>query len=126
MPRPAKRYGHLDKLDASDEIKRRMKLIIQTLDGSRTTKSAIAELGISESRFHQLRDDMLKGAAHGITPRPAGRPRKQPPSPEALRIQSLEEDLAAARQDLKVAEVRSSLEAVGLAELMQRPPQKNG
>src|SRR5262245_55360204 len=68
----------VEKLEGSAEAKRRLELILRTLAGSCRVQEACEELGISEARFHQLRQEALQAALDGLRPRPAGRPAAPP------------------------------------------------
>ena len=93
----------MEGLDASEEAKKKLKTILQTISGDLSVQEACERLGVSESRFHQLRDETLMGAASSLEPKPRGRPRKvEEPAVsemEALqkRVKDLEEELEFAR-----------------------------
>ena len=56
-------------------------LILQTLAGQTRVQQACAELGVGETRFHQLRLDALQAAVDQLELRPAGRPALPPIDP---------------------------------------------
>jgi hypothetical protein len=65
---------YIDKLDGAAEEKERLKAILATLSGAKRMLEVCAELGIGETRFHQLRETALQGALEAIARKPAGRP----------------------------------------------------
>ena len=99
---------YLDKLDAAAEDKARLKAIFDTLYGQVRLLEACEQLGIGETRFHQLRELALRGALDAIRPRPAGRPRVRETA-AAQRIQELEQALAAKELELQAALVRAEV-----------------
>jgi hypothetical protein len=101
----------VDRLDGPESLKRRLRVILQTLTGEITIAQGCEQLGVSESRMHELRRVALEGALGALMPQPAGRPAGG--SPEASgseqqllgRIRDLEIDLQAAlvRTELALA-----------------------
>jgi len=65
---------YVTKLEGPDEAKRRLEWILRTLAGTARVQEACEQLGISEARFHQLRQEALQAALDGIIARPPGRP----------------------------------------------------
>ena len=65
---------YIDKLDGAAAEKERLKAILATMSGEKRMLEVCAELGIGETRFHQLRETALQAALDAIAPRPAGRP----------------------------------------------------
>ena len=108
--------GHVAKLSASDRAKKRLRVILDSLDGSRTVADAAAELAISESRFHALRKHWLQHAVELLEPRPTGRPPKQAGGPLERRADQLETELKEVRTAARLAEVRREIgEILGCA-----------
>ncbi len=101
----------LDNLDASALAKERLKVIVATLVGQCRLQQACAQLGISEPRLQQLRQQFLQGALASLEPGQAGRPAKVPSAAE-LRLQQLEAEMAALRRDHQAALVRAEINAV--------------
>src|SRR5260370_27967452 len=58
----------------SDTAKLRAKVILETMAGTCRLKEACQRLGISEQRFHQLREEMMAAAVKALEPGHAGRP----------------------------------------------------
>ena len=109
--RPVKGAQHVDKLEGPESAKERLRIILQTFTGELTVKEAIKKLGISESRFHVLRDEALQGALERLEPKPAGRP-AQESNPLAERVVQLEEQVSELEMDLQAARVRTELALV--------------
>lgn len=110
MSRPPEGVGHVDRLDGPEDLKRRLRVLLDTLAGRVSVAQACEELGVSESRLHELRRQALEGALGALMPKPAGRPAtaQTPPAREKElegRIQELEVDLQAAlvRTELALA-----------------------
>jgi len=110
--------GLVDTLQGPDEAKRRLKVILETVAGTRTIADACAELGICEAAFHELRKQALAAAVAGLAPRPVGRPRKDA-DPEQRRIQELEAQVFLLKKDLQVAHLRQEL-AISMPHLFER------
>jgi hypothetical protein len=106
--RPVKGPEMVEDLDGSDEAKRRMKLILETLAGQRTILDACLELGIGKSAFHELRKRVLQAALMDVEPRPPGRPPLQP-DPGAAEVERLKSENERLRTDLEVAHVREEI-----------------
>jgi hypothetical protein len=97
----------VDRLDGPEELKQRLKVLLETLDGSKSVPEACAELGVSESRLHELRREALEGALRALQPRPSGRPAK--PEPSTPKEEELQAHIKALEEDLQAAYVRTEL-----------------
>lgn len=97
----------MDRLEGPEALKQRLKLLLATLDGSKTVAEACEELGVSESRLHELRKEALEGALRALQPRPSGRPSK--PEPTTPRERELQAQIEALEEDLQAAYVRTEL-----------------
>ena len=106
--RPVKGPEMVDDLEGSDEAKRRMRVILETLAGQRTIMEACLELGIGKSAFHELRKRVLQAALTDVEPRPAGRPRVEA-APEAAEVERLKSENDRLRTSLEVAHVREEI-----------------
>jgi hypothetical protein len=95
-----------------------LKVILETVAGTRTIAAACAELGICEAAFHELRKQAMAAAVEGLCPRPAGRPRKDA-DPEQRRIQELEAQVFHLKKDLHAAQIRQEL-AISMPHLFER------
>jgi len=110
MSRPPEGVRHVDRLDGPEDLKRRLRVLLDTLSGRVSVAQACEELGVSESRLHELRREALEGALGALMPKPAGRPATAETTTEREkelegRIQELEVDLQAAlvRTELALA-----------------------
>lgn len=108
--RPPKGTAHVDGLDGPEDIKYRLKVVLETIVENLSVPEACAELGVSESRLHEMRREALVGALQALLPKPSGRPAKPPVATSReqellARIDELEVDLQAAlvRTELALA-----------------------
>jgi hypothetical protein len=106
---------YVAKLPGSEEARRRLQVILQTLAGDMRVQQACSELAIGMARFHQLRRDALQGAMAQLELRPAGRPAQAPEDPRVAemegQIQELKLELEAARTREEIALVLPGLHA---------------
>lgn len=120
--RPGKGSEHAERVSASSATKERLKVILQTMEGTRTVAEACEELSLSATRFQQLRREALQGAAEALEPRKPGRPARtngESESEAAWRARCRELERA-----LEVAELRERLAREDLAE--QKPREEKG
>lgn len=110
MSRPPEGVGHVDRLEGPEDLKDRLRVLLDTLTGRVSVTQACAVLGISESRLHELRRQALAGALGALMPKPSGRPLAAQSATERekelqARIDELEVDLQAAlvRTELALA-----------------------
>lgn len=96
------------RLEGSDTARERLRRIVETLTGQASVVEVCAELGIGESRFHQLRSDALQAALGRLEPRAAGRP-ATPVSPTDARVAELESQLRELKWELQAAQIRLEL-----------------
>ena len=98
----------ITNLEGSEPACERLRRIVETLAGRASVADVCAELGIGESRFHQLRSDALQAALDSLEPRPAGRP-PQAASPVDVRIAELERELRELKWELQACQIRLEL-----------------
>jgi hypothetical protein len=112
------------KLQGSPLAKERLEVILETLAGTTRVVDACTRLGISEPRYHQLKDVVLQSALAALEPRPVGRP-AQTPSPAEQQVQELQQQLQDQDLALRAAQARAEI-AVTLPRVVQEPatPQK--
>ena len=122
--RPPAGPGLVEGVEGPDEAKRRLRVILETVSGTRQVADACAELGISEAAFHNLRQQALAAAVEGLAPRPAGRPRKDG-DPEQRRIRELEEQVFVLKKDLQAARIREEI-AIAMPHLLKPRGDKGG
>lgn len=106
--RPSEGVGHVERLEGPQELKRRLRLILETLVGRLSVSEACEQLGVSASRLHELRRQALGGALGALMPRPPGRPAAAA-SGASSREQELEARIRELEVDLQAALVRTEL-----------------
>jgi hypothetical protein len=102
---------YIDKLTGSDETKARLKAIFDTMYAGKRLQEACAEVGVGETRLHQLREVALQAALTAIEPRPAGRPSRAVAA-EPERIRTLEQRVKDLELALHEAQVREEIALV--------------
>lgn len=116
MSRPPEGMGHVDRLDGPEDLKWRLRVLLETIVGSISVAQACEELGVSESRLHELRRQALVGALGALMPKPAGRPATAETTPP--RERDLEARIEELEVDLQAALVRTEL-ALAMPELFR-------
>ena len=122
MSRPPEGVGHVDRLDGPEDLKRRLRVLLETILGSVSVAQACEELGVSESRLHELRRQALVGALGALMPKPAGRPAAAETT--TGREKDLEARIEELEVDLQAALVRTEL-ALAIPELFRGRGKKN-
>jgi hypothetical protein len=102
---------YADKLQGSDTAKERVKVILETMAGRCRLKEACERLGISEQRFHQLREEMMAAAVKALEPGHAGRP-AQTLTPTEEQLVALEQQLADREVELRAAKARAEIAVI--------------
>lgn len=115
--RPTKGSEIVTKFEASEEAREKARLVLDTLSGKTSVQEAAEKLGVSEARFHQIRDELLSGMLEAAEPKPVGRPRKEPPVPSE--VEDLKEQLAQSKMETRIARLRELL-ALSHPELVKR------
>lgn len=108
--RPQLGVEHVSKLDGAEDEKRRLRVILDTVSGTKTVEEACAELQIAASHFHRMRERALAGALFALAPKPTGRPAKQEAKSE--REKQLERELQEVKIDLRASQIREQLALV--------------
>jgi len=104
--RPPKGLSHVDSLPGDEASRAKLKTILATLLGELTVAEATERLGISESRFHELRRQALEGMMTGLEPRSPGRP----PAPrEAEEVTELRERLSWLEEELEISRLKTEI-----------------
>jgi hypothetical protein len=93
----------IERLEGSPVAKQRLKVILETIAGRLTIPDACQQVGIGESRFHELRNQTLQATLKTLEPRSLGRPPK-PTSPEQAEIDTLQAELRRLHFELKAAQ----------------------
>jgi len=122
MSRPPEGVGHVDRLDGPEELKWRLRVLLDTIAGRVSVAQACEELGVSESRLHELRRQALVGALGALMPKPAGRPSTTETT--TTREKDLEARIEELEVDLQAALVRTEL-ALAMPELFRGGAKKN-
>ncbi len=122
MSRPPEGVGHVDRLDGPEDLKWRLRVLLDTLAGRVSVAQACEELGVSESRLHELRRQALVGALGALMPKPAGRPSTAETT--TTREKDLEARIEELEVDLQAALVRTEL-ALAMPELFRGGGKKN-
>jgi hypothetical protein len=109
--RPVKGPGLVEGLEGSEEAKRRLEVILETMGGQKSVQEAIEQLGLRKSMFHEIRMESLKGALESLEAKPRGRPRQEVTEDqrENERLRKEIEELKAA---LQIAHVREEIALV--------------
>jgi transposase-like protein len=107
MSRPPEGVGHVERLAGPEDLKRRLRVLLDTLAGRVSVAQACEELGVSESRLHELRREALVGALGALMPKPAGRPATAQTT--TAREKELEGRIEELEVDLQAALVRTEL-----------------
>jgi len=110
---------YADKLEGSDTAKERVKVILATMAGTCRLKEACERLGISEQRFHQLREEMMAAAVKALEPGHAGRP-AQTPTPTEEQVIALQQQLQDKEVELRAAKAREEI-ALVMPQVKQEP-----
>lgn len=119
--RPPKRLRHVDRLEGAEELKHRLRVILETLTGRKKVRDVCRELEVSEARFHEMRQQALEGAMSGLSPGRPGRPPKEKPA-EAGRVEELEHEVRELEIDLQAALVRTEL-GMAMPHLLHEEPE---
>jgi len=109
--RPPKGLKHVDDLSGDAASKERLRVILATLSGEVSLAEACAQLGLSETRFLELRRRTLAGALSAAAAGSPGRPAGEPPA-AATREAELEREVKELKQELVMAEVRTEIALV--------------
>jgi hypothetical protein len=107
---------YADRLDGSELACRRMRVVLETIAGTKRVAAACAELGVCHQRFEAIRQDALQAGVAALELRPAGRPRTAGTTVdgEAARLRERVAELEAALQAALVrAELATTLPRLG-------------
>jgi hypothetical protein len=99
---------YAEQLEGSETAKLRAKVILETMAGTCRLKEACERLGISEQRFHQLREDMMAAAVKALEPGHAGRP-AHTLTPAEEQVVALAQQLQDKEIELRAAKAREEI-----------------
>lgn len=97
----------MDGLKGSEHAKKRLQEVLRTLSGEVTIDEACTELGISRTRFYDLRQTLLEEMVEQLEPRPRGRPPDQQAKSEE--VAALERRIAQLEVELEASQIRAEL-----------------
>jgi len=123
--RPAKGPELVEGLEGSEEAKKRLEVILETIGGQKSAQEAYEQLGLSKSMFHEIRTGSLVAALESLEAKPKGRPRQEVTEDqrENERLSKEVEELKAA---LQIANVREEIALVMPHVLKAADGKKNG
>src|SRR5688500_5545189 len=107
----------VDRVDASEQAKRRLQAILGQIAGEQSVEDACAVMGVGESVFFELRASVLQAAADRLEPGRPGRPPKETSEVDD-RLSALEEEMKLARIELHAARIREEI-AVTMPHLLK-------
>lgn len=119
--RPTKGSDIVTKFDASQEAKEKVRLVLDTLSSKTSVQDAAARLGVSESRFHQIRDEIVTGMLSAAEPKPVGRPPE--PDDEDSEVEQLKKKLGEAKMMVEISRLRELI-AVAFPEIVEKEAQR--
>jgi hypothetical protein len=97
----------VDETEGSDQARRRLKVMLETISGEKRIPEACEELGIGEAQFHKLRRRMLEGALSTLEPSAPGRPKEKPGVDE--RIVRMQEENRQLKIELRASQIREEI-----------------
>lgn len=86
----------------------RLKALMDVFAGKSTVSEACERMGVCESRYFQIKEEMMESCLKSLEPRASGRPRREP-TPAELRIQELETEVKRLKLDLDAQRVRAEI-----------------
>jgi transposase-like protein len=108
----------VDGIDGPAEAKQKLKVILETIAGTKPIAEASGELGIAEAMFHKLRTEWLEGSVKLLEPKPLGRPPKEKAA-EADEVERLKEENARLTRDLMASQLKADI-ALTMPHLLRR------
>jgi hypothetical protein len=121
--RPPLRLEHVDRMPGSDEARARLKILLATLTGEKSIPQACFELGIGESRFHELRNEFLARSVESLKPKPLGRPPDPGPSESEREILRLRRENEQLKLEVQASLIREEI-AMVMPHLLKPKAQK--
>lgn len=120
--RPAKGPELVEGLEGTQEAKKRLEVILETLGGQTSVKEAYEQLGLSKSMFHEIRTESLKGALERLEAKPRGRPRQEV-TEEQRENERLRKEIEELKATLQIAHVREEL-ALAMPHVLKEADEK--
>lgn len=115
----------MERTGASALARERAKMILLTLEGSWSVKEALGRLGISRTRFQDLRRRMLEAAVGALEPGPVGRPRTAAEL-ESAALARLKAEVGSLERQVREAEALLALAEGGLLPAIRRRQGRRG
>src|SRR5262245_45200086 len=98
---------YAERLAGSELACRRMRVILETIAGTKRVTEACAELGICQQRFEAIRQEAIQAGVAALELRSAGRPRKETTADEQRG--RLEDRVAELEAELHASQIRADL-----------------
>jgi transposase-like protein len=115
----------VDSLEGSAPAKEKLKVVLETMVGTKTVSEACAELGLGETALRELRGQALQELVRLMEPRPPGRP-KQEALPREQEVAALQAENQELRLKLRGLQIREEI-AVAMPHLLKgRSPEGHG
>lgn len=108
MGRPPLGPEIVDRIEGSEEAKKRARIILEVIAGKLSVDAACQALGIETTRFEDVRKEAFAGLVAALEPKPAGRPPK-PVDEAAERLKTLEEENKRLKIELLTSHVREEI-----------------
>lgn len=108
-----------ERAEGSDLACRRMRVVLETIAGTKRVTEACAELGICVQRFETIRAEIIQGGVAAAELGHAGRPRKESAADEVTA--RLQDRVAEMEAELQAAQVQADL-AAALPRLAGKKP----
>ena len=102
---------YVEKLAGPAQAKKRLRVVLATLQGSCRVQDACRQLGLGPARFHELRRQILEAGLAALGPRPAGRPARVS-TPAQQHVAALQAALAAKEVEVRAAQARAEIAVV--------------
>jgi hypothetical protein len=99
---------YAERLEGSALACQRMRVILETIAGTKRVIEACAELGVCSQRFETIRQEAIQAGVIALELRPAGRPRKEGAAADD-EVTRLRERVAELEAELQAATIRAEL-----------------
>jgi len=111
---------YAQRLVGSELACHRMRVVLETIAGTKRVTRACIELGICPQRFEAIRQEAIQAGVAALELRPAGRPRKRAAATDAEAAR-LRQRIVELEAQLQAAQVRAEL-ATTLPRLAGKKP----
>jgi hypothetical protein len=100
--------GLADETEGSEQARRRLKAMLETISEQKRIGEACAELGIGEAQFHRLRQRMMAGALASLEPGAPGRPAGAAEEADE-RVAEMQEEIRQLKIELRASQIREEV-----------------